>query len=365
MNKKRVPEFVALIELSYYWDIFLRIIIRINMKIQLSHRYNDVIELNNLYLAWAEFSVGKANKKDVQEFAFNLFDNIASLRSALLSKTYEHDCYHSFYINDPKRRHIHKARVRDRLLHHAIYRLLYPFFERTFVVDSYSCRLSKGVYKAISSLDAQLYKISKNNRKTCWMLKFDIKKFFDSIDHKILLDILSEYIPDQNIMSLLTNVIDSFHSERRRGVGLPLGNLTSQLFSNVYLNVFDHWIKHKLKAKYYVRYADDCIVLSQDKKWLEKIIFQIEDFLLMKLGLVLHPSKIILKTFSSGMDFLGWTHYPHHKTIRKQTKKRMFRKIYNQPTPEIMQSYLGLLSHGKTYKIRNEVADIYWLLTDK
>jgi len=132
----------------------------------LSHSYNDIIGLNNLFSAWEEFIVGKTNKDDVQSFSLNLFDNVAKLHDDLVNKTYKHGGYYSFYINDPKRRHIHKAKVRDRLLHHAIYRLLYPFFERTFISNSYSCRLNKGVYKAIGSFDAKSYKVSKNNTKT-------------------------------------------------------------------------------------------------------------------------------------------------------------------------------------------------------
>lgn len=308
--------------------------------------------------------VGKTNKEDVQAFALNLFDNVSDLHNDLANKTYKHGGYYSFYINDPKRRHIHKAEVRDRLLHHAIYRLLYPFFERTFISDSYSCRLGKGVYKAIENFDVKSYKVSKNNTKTCWILKCDIKKFFDSIDHKILLDILTDYIPDQDIIWLLANVIDSFHSERQHGIGLPLGNLTSQLFANVYMNVFDQWIKHKLKTQHYIRYADDFVVLSQDKEYLKNAIPKIRDFLSQRLNLTLHPSKIFLKTHDSGVDFLGWVHFPDYKKMRVKTKQRMFKRIIDRPLPEVMQSYLGLLTHGDTFRVENDLKNVYWLLTD-
>jgi len=145
------------------------------MKIRLVHKYDDIFELKNLFLAWEEFIVGKKDKEDVQAFALNLFDNINELYDDLKNKTYKHSGYYSFFINDPKRRHIHKANVRDRLLHHAIYRLLYPFFDRTFINDSYSCRLNKGVYKAIESFDAKSYKISKNNNKTSILLNVKCK----------------------------------------------------------------------------------------------------------------------------------------------------------------------------------------------
>ena len=298
----------------------------------------------------------------MQTFALNLSDNIAELHTDLVNKKYKHGGYYSFYINDPKRRHIHKAEVRDRLLHHAIYRLLYPFFERTFINDSYSCRLEKGVYKAIEKFESMSYKVSKNNTKTCWVLKCDIKKFFDSIDHKILLDILTNYIPDKDIIWLLGKVIDSYHNESKHGVGLPLGNLTSQLFANVYLNVFDQWTKHQLKTRHYIRYADDFLVLSTDRKWLEDAIPQMRSFLLDKLNLTLHPTKIFMKTYNSGMDFLGWVNFPNYKRLRDKTKQRMFKKIVDRPLPEVYQSYLGLLSHGDTRSIQEDLKNVYWLL---
>lgn len=318
-----------------------------------------------MFSAWEELVVDKSSKDDIQAFSLNLFDSVAKLYDDLVNKTYKHDGYYSFYINDPKRRHIHKADVKDRLLHHAIYRLLYPFFERTFISDSYSCRLGKGVYKAIENFDAKSYKISKNKNKTCWVLKCDIKKFFDSIDHKILLDILTAYIPDKDIMWLLGKVIDSYHNKQKRGVGLPLGNLTSQLFANVYLNVFDQWAKHKLKTRHYIRYADDFVVPSVDKKWLEDIIPQIRDFLLEELNLTLHPTKISLKTHNSGVDFLGWVNFPDYKKLRNKTKQRMFKKIVDRPLPEVYQSYLGLLSHGDTHNIEEDLQNVYWLLNEE
>ncbi|MFH1611029.1 MAG: reverse transcriptase/maturase family protein [Patescibacteria group bacterium] len=335
------------------------------MKIQLSHNYVDIIGLNNLYKAWEEFVVGKANKDDVQLFALNLFDNVAKLHDDLLDRTYKHSGYYSFFINDPKRRHIHKAEVRDRLLHHAIHRKLYPFFDRTFLSDSYSCRLGRGVYKAIESFDVKSHKVSKNNTKSCWVLKCDIKKFFDSINHTVLLNILADYIPDQNIIWLLSNVIDSYHNENMHGVGLPLGNLTSQLFANVYMNVFDQWMKHTLKAEHYIRYADDFVIFSNDKYQLEDMIEPIREFLSHRLCLILHPTKTVIKTYASGIDFLGWVHFPNYKKLRVKTKQRMFRKLTNEPQPEIFQSYLGLLTHGNTFKIESELRNAYWLLNNK
>ena len=197
------------------------------MKQHLTHSYQAIISLENLTAAWNEFLVGKTKKTDVQLFARNLMDNILALHDELVNKAYQHGGYEGFFVNDTKRRHIHKANVRDRLLHHAIYRILYPVFDKKFIADSYSCRLGKGTYKAIARFRSFGYKVSKNHMRTGWVLKCDVRKFFASIDHVALLHILSESIADNDTFNLLKNVIQSFSP------GLPLGNLTSQLLANV------------------------------------------------------------------------------------------------------------------------------------
>ena len=173
------------------------------MKIQLAHKFEDIVNLDNLLEAWKEFLRGKRKKKDVQEFSFRLMDNIISLHQGLIHHTYKHGGYQAFNISDPKPRIIHKASVRDRLLHHAVYRILYPFFDKTFISDSFSCRTNKGTHKAVSRLYSFSCNVSKNNTKTCWVLKCDIKKFFASINQNILLEILKRYISDDNTINLL------------------------------------------------------------------------------------------------------------------------------------------------------------------
>lgn len=331
------------------------------MKIHLTHTYADITSLENLTRAWREFIVGKKPKPDVQVFERNLMDHIIALHEDLIYHTYQHGGYYSFHITDPKPRHIHKASVRDRLLHHAIYRILYPFFDRTFIADSFSCRLNKGTHKAGLRFRKFATIVSKNNTVTCWVLKCDIRKFFASIDHEILLTILKEYISDQDIITLLSNIVGSFRTTSEYTVGLPLGNLTSQLLANVYMNHFDQWVKHKLKAKYYIRYADDFVILSQDKSWLKSIIPKIHEWLLENLKLTLHPNKIILKTFASGVDFLGWVHFPKHRVLRTTTKHHLLERIKQHATEETFQSYLGLLKHGNSYKIQQELKSQYWL----
>lgn len=277
-------------------------------------------------------------------------DNIFALHRDLKSEIYQHGDYYPFKISDPKPRDIHKASVRDRLLHHALYRQLYPFFNKTFIADSYSCRYGKGTHRAINRFRKFAFQVSKNHTRTCWVLKCDIRKFFASIDQAILLQILSAYIQDKRIMSLITKIIGSFNSTSP-GKGLPLGNLTSQLLVNIYMNEFDQFTKHTLKAKHYIRYADDFVILSENRRLLEDLLPQISEFLKTKLGLSLHPNKVSVGTAAAGVDFLGWVHFKDHRTLRAASRRRMLRNLAEERSEPRLQSYRGLLSHGNTYKL--------------
>jgi RNA-directed DNA polymerase len=317
--------------------------------------FKSIISVENLLEAWKEFIVGKRGKRDVQEFQLRLMDNIIGLCQDLVGGTYRHGGYCAFNISDPKPRNIHKAMVRDRLLHHAIYRILYPFFDRTFIADSFSCRVGKGTHAALSRFRSFSYVVSKNNMRTCWVLKCDIKKFFANIDHNMLMGILARHISDEKSLSLLWEIVESFSSKKsdvNSRVGLPLGNLTSQLLVNIYMNEFDQFVKHKLKAKYYIRYADDFVFMLDDRAWLEAQIPLIQSFLAEKLRLTLHPEKLFIKTLASGVDFLGWIHFSDHRVLRTATKRRMMKRVKEHRTPETIASYQGLLKHGNTYKIR-------------
>ncbi|MBU1685334.1 reverse transcriptase/maturase family protein [Patescibacteria group bacterium] len=288
----------------------------------------------------------------MQKFGRNLSDNIFKLHSELINLSYRHGSYYAFNISDPKPRNIHKACVRDRLIHHTIYRQLYPFFDSKFIHDSYSCRIGKGTHRAMNRFRDFGYKVSKNNTRTCWVLKCDIRKFFASVDHEILLGILRSHIPDLKILWLLSEVISSFSV--KPSVGLPLGNLTSQLLVNIYMNELDQFAKHQMKAKYYIRYADDFVLLSDSRTELEQKIPIIRDFLISRLKLTLHPNKVFIKTLVSGVDFLGWVHFPDHRVLRTTTKRRMVRKMVDNPTPEAIASYLGLIKHGNTNRIKEQ-----------
>jgi retron-type reverse transcriptase len=319
-----------------------------------------------LLLSWKEFLKGKRRKKDVQEFSINLIDNIFSLHFELISKTYKHSSYSAFKINDPKPRDIHKASVRDRLLHHAIYRILYPYFDCKFIYDSYSCRDNKGTHRAINRFREYGRKVSKNNTRTVWVLKCDIKKFFANIDHEILIRILKKYVKEKDTLWLLEKIIESFHSEMELGSqgltlrgckGLPLGNLTSQILVNIYMNEFDQFIKRKLKIKHYIRYADDFIILDSNKSNLDRYTGILALFLKNNLSLEPHPSKVFTKTLASGVDFLGWINFPTHRVLRTSTKRRMFRRIKQYRFDGVLASYLGLLSHGNNYNLTKKVIE--------
>jgi len=323
--------------------------------------FEKIISIENLLLAWKEFIVGKKSRKDVQEFQLHLMDSVLYLHQDLKNRTYIHGRYYAFNISDPKPRNIHKANLRDRLLHHAFYRILYPYFDSKFIYDSYSCRLNKGTHKAINRFRDFSRTVSKNNTKTCWVLKCDIRKFFANIDHKILKQILEKHIRDRDALWLLSRVIDSFSTNTHisHGVnvqrGLPLGNLTSQLLVNIYMNEFDQFMKRELKVKHYIRYADDFVILSDDKNYLENLLTKISNFLSESLKLSLHPDKVYIKTFASGVDFLGWVNFPHHRVLRTTTKNRMFKNLERSPKEESQQSYLGMLSHGNGYKLAKKV----------
>jgi len=294
----------------------------------------------------------------VQEYGRYLMTNILALHNELAAGTYRHGGYHHFKISDPKPRDIHKASVRDRLVHHALYRKLYPFFDRTFIADSYSCRKGKGTHKAMNSFRSFARKVSKNDTRTCWILKCDIRKFFASIDHAVLMDILRTRISDDRLLVLLDNIIDSFSIWPKPGfghTGLPLGNLTSQLLVNIYMNEFDQFVKHKLKARHYIRYADDFIILSHNRIELVETLRYIIVFLRDTLKLEMHPNKVSIETFASGVDFLGWVHFFGHRVLRTSTKRRMLKALRGKPEEAVVMSYRGMLSHGNAHKLSAQI----------
>ena len=180
------------------------------------------------------------------------------------------------------------------------------------------------------------------------------------IGHEILKNILAKHIEDKDTLWLLGRVIDSFPLSTKLTAGnlvdirLPLGNLTSQLLVNIYMNEFDHFVKMELKAKYYIRYADDFVILSEDKKYLENMLLKMAEFLENRLKLKLHPDKVFIKTIASGVDFLGWVHFPHHRVLRTATRRRMLKNLRHDPKKESIESYRGMLSHGDAFGLSRD-----------
>ena len=186
--------------------------------------FSEIISVGNLFSAWCEFRRGKRGRYDVQEFERHLEDNVFELNEDLLNGWYHHGSYHRFHIYDPKHRIIHKAAVRDRLVHHALFRILNPIFERSFIYDSYSCRVGKGTHAAVNRLEVFARKASENNTSPCFALKFDIKKFFDSVDHKILLEILKQKISCTKTNRLLVEIVGSYSNSNTFGGGVDIRN---------------------------------------------------------------------------------------------------------------------------------------------
>lgn len=337
--------------------------------------FNRIVSLGNLVAAWEEFRSDKGKKADVLEFEYSVEQNLFALRRELGSKRYSHGSYSGFYIRDPKVRHIHKATVKDRVLHHAVFRVLNPIFEETFIGNSFSCRINKGTHKGVLAAETMLRAESRNYTVPCFALKCDVRKFFDSIDHEILLAILRKRIADADTMWLLQQVIGSFDAgstslfDRH---GLPIGNLTSQLFANVYMNEFDQFVKHEMKVKHYARYTDDFIIVSADKEYLEGLIGPLEKFLGERLKLSLHPKKISIRNVTQGIDFLGYVVLPHYRVLRSKTKRRIFRKLRDRvqqyrhgdisehSLSQSLHSYLGALSHADAHQLSEDLKNRYW-----
>jgi len=332
--------------------------------------FRDVISVDNLLKAWQEFKRGKRLKRDVAEFELNLEDNLLDLHKRLASGTWEPDPYQVFFVRDPKLRRIHKASVRDRVLYQAVYRTLYHIFDPGFIHHSFSSRNGKGTHAGVDSFELYVKTVSKNFTRGCYVLKCDIQKFFDSIDQNILFGLIQKKIEDVNLLKLIHKILCSFSTTADKG--LPLGNVTSQLFANIYMNELDQYIKRKLKSKHYARYCDDFAVVSESKEDLEKSVGKIQQFCRNRLHLNLHPRKVIIRMIHQGVDFLGYVILPHYRVLRTHTKVRILKKLgylnslatlgkgdakYVQDS---VQSYLGILTHCSGQKIAEQIERIFW-----
>jgi len=239
----------------------------------------------------------------------------------LRNKKYGH-CGYNFFTNyDSKKRKIASAHLRDKIVHRMLYNKLNDVFDKNFIFDSYACRINKGTSRAIKRCQKFL-----RNKDLVYFLKSDIRKYFDNIDHKILKQYLLEKIKDNDIMNLLDIIIDSYCVIENKGV--PIGNLTSQMFANIYLNKVDQFIKHKLQVRYYIRYMDDFIILSDDKDYLKKLLEEIREFLQNNLKLEISNKHTILAKIDNGVVFLGKRIFWNKVFILDKTKKILRNRIY-------------------------------------
>lgn len=307
--------------------------------------FESICSLENLFLAWNLFSAGKHTKLDVMTFEYLLEDNLFALHDQLVSGNYRHDPYKPFTIYDPKRRNIHKASVKDRIVHQALINVIEPFFERRFIFDSFSCRVEKGTHAAVKRLRRFLSQASENDTRTVYALKCDIRRFFATIDHVILLNLVGRVIKDECTLELIKTIIGSFSMNPQKG--LPLGNLTSQLFANVYLNELDRFVKFDLREKRYIRYCDDFAILTSSRPEAFALASKINSFLKAQLFLELHPNKTTVRTWRQGVDFLGYVLLPHATVLRTKTVKRIMKRVTQRNLP----SYTGLCKHADAYEL--------------
>ena len=274
------------------------------------------LSFDNLYLAYKKAYRGTKNYSSYV-FAFNIEKELFFLKEELSNKQYNLGDYQCFKIYDPKERVISVAPFRDRIVHHALVNVLDPIYEKRFIFDSYATRISKGTHKAVK----RAQKFMQNNY---WYLKMDIRKYFDSIDHDVLKSIIKSKIKDNYINYLLGKIIEKGGNGTK---GLPIGNLTSQFFANVYLDVFDHYIKDELSCKFYLRYMDDFCIFSNDKEFLKILCKKINNFLNDKLKLELKKKATLINNSLHGLAFLGVRIYPKMIRIKKENFNRSFNKL--------------------------------------
>lgn len=279
--------------------------------------YEKIYSFENLLLAAKKAKKGTSNKKNAGMFFFYLEPEILKLQEELITKTYSPGGYTYFEIKDPKRRTIAVAPFRDRVIHHGIVNIIEPIYEKSFIYHSYATRKEKGTHKAV----AQAQKYLKNNY---WYFKTDIEKYFDNINHEILLGFLQKKFKDKDFIYLLKKVICSGGKD---GKGLPIGNLTSQFLANVYLNDFDHYVLNECKPGGYIRYMDDFVFFSNDKETLKDIQRRIVVYLNKHQHLSLKPKSTFFNSRLNGLPFLGRRIFPSTIRIKRENLKRSLRKI--------------------------------------
>jgi RNA-directed DNA polymerase len=327
-----------------------------------SHKYlyPKIYSLRNLCIAYKNARIGKTKKDYVIEFESNLRENILQLQRELKDESYQPKPLKTFILRDPKTRKISKSDFRDRIVHHAICNVIEPIFDKTFINSCCANRIGKGNLYALDLFDKYKRKVTKNNTRAAFCLKADIKHYFFEVNQEILLNILKRKIKDEKTINLINKILKNYWDKEK---GMPLGNMTSQFFANVYLNELDQFVKHKLRAKYYVRYVDDFVILHHSKEQLVKWKKQIDSFLKENLKIELHPEKSRIIPLSRGIDFVGFRNFYHHRLLRKRNLKKMLIKIklFKEgllPYEKLLESFQGWNAYTKwanSHKLRERV----------
>lgn len=297
--------------------------------------YQQICSLNNLQLADQKARKGKAWQYGVQLHDKNRESNLLILQDLLVTRTYRTSPYTIFSIYEPKEREIYRLPFYpDRITHHAIMNVLEPLFVRIFTVDTYSCIKGRGIHAAVYNLKKAL----KERPATTYCLKMDIKKFYPSIDHDVLKQLIRRKFKDVNLLWLLDEIIDS-------APGLPIGNYLSQYLANFYLTYFDHWVKETLQVRHYFRYADDLVLLSDSKTKLHGLFQRIKHYLESILKLQVKDNWQVFPVSSRGIDFVGYRFYHTHIRLRKTIKQNFARMLAKKPNIQSVNSYLGWTGH--------------------
>ncbi|MBI5065995.1 group II intron reverse transcriptase domain-containing protein [Candidatus Woesearchaeota archaeon] len=333
-----------------------------------SNLWKRLYSFSNLELAYENARKNKSENPKVVKFSEKWQLTLVILLRELRLKIYKPLPLRTFVLRDPKTRLICVSDFRDRVVHHALVNILHPIFEPGFIYDSYASRIGKGTLPALKRFDIFKMKVSKNNTKNCFVLKTDIKQYFETVDHNILLNIISRKAKDEELIWLIKIILNNYDSGVR-GKGMPLGNWTSQFFANIYLNELDQFVKHKLKAKYYIRYVDDFVILHHTKNKLEKYKIQIQEFLQNNLKLEIHPNKCKIIPLERGVSFLGFRIFPHHKLVRQRNlrkAKNRLNELLEYHKDNLISAYdvldslngwFGYAMQGNTYKLRTKIEE--------
>ncbi len=276
----------------------------------------QIASLDNLYLAYKKASRGKLRKKEVCQFRNHLDENISLVRKEIVEDNVSVGNYHYFTIHDPKERVICAASFPERILHHAIMNICHDYFDRRLITHTFATRPGKGSYQA---LDYAM----KAATRCKYLAKLDFRKYFDSISHEKLKEIIRKIFKDANLLRLFDRIIDSYNVVEGRGI--PIGNLTSQYFANAYLSDMDHWAKEELHLRYYIRYMDDILMGSDDKNELKLKVQEFRDKAFEQLRLNLKPP--IINTSNNGVVFLGYRVLPHYYLLSGRSKRRFCSKL--------------------------------------